>query len=407
MVAVCCLLSSLSFRVPPTIAPSAGQTNTRLDLASLAALFCIGVYAAAFGPVLPFLAHDLDVSLDTAGLVLSMLFAGSIAASGAIAVVLHAHDARRLTIAGLLSAFSGLLLLGLAPAWTLALAGGIVLGLGDGLMIAALHMLVAQTARDVPAAMQRLNLYFAFGAVAGAIWAGAVLATTGERAIVYAGIAAAVLLTLALLLSAPRPDSWHAGVAGEEFRLPGNPTAWVMGAILFLYVGAEFGLGSWVSSYARETAGAGVFAAATLTAGYWAALAGGRVIASAYVARGHHSSALLAAGVAGTGVASVLLAVVSGNIYFSAVAAFAAGLCLGPVWPATLTIAAEAGMPNATATTVTMGNAGGLAIPWLQGRVLVGAGPRQGVAVTAVLCVIMFGASMWFRLARPHEDGDI
>ena len=48
-----------------------------------------------------------------------------------------------------------------------------------------------------------------------------------------------------------------------------------------------------------------------------------------------------------------------------------------------------------------MGNAGGLALPWLQGKVLVGAGPGQGVAVTAVLCALMFGAVATFRARRP------
>ena len=47
-----------------------------------------------------------------------------------------------------------------------------------------------------------------------------------------------------------------------------------------------------------------------------------------------------------------------------------------------------------------MGNSGGLAIPWLQGKVLVGAGPGQGVAVTAVLCALMFGVVTYFRARR-------
>jgi fucose permease len=170
-----------------------------------------------------------------------------------------------------------------------------------------------------------------------------------------------------------------------------------MGALLFLYVGAEFGLGAWVSSYARETADAGVFEAALLTAGYWFALMCGRLISALYFSRGHESSLLLAAAIAGAGLAAVVLAVTSGNIVLSAAAAFVTGLCLGPVWPATLAIASHGSRPNATATTVTMGNAGGLLIPWLQGKVLVGAGPTQGIVVTSVLCAVMFAIVMVFR----------
>ena len=77
-------------------------------------LFCVGMYASAFGPALPFLARDAGVSLDTAGLVLTALFAGSITASATIALVLHGRDMRVLALAGLLCITVGLLLLGLA-----------------------------------------------------------------------------------------------------------------------------------------------------------------------------------------------------------------------------------------------------------------------------------------------------
>lgn len=371
-----------------------------LHAAALMSLFCVGLYASAFGPALEFIAADLGVSLDTAGLVLTTFFIGSISASATVALKLHARDTRTLTIAGLIAVICGLLLIGFAPSWPLALAGGVALGVGDGLIVAALHILMSMTSRNVPAAINRLNLFFAFGALLGPLWAGAVLATAGERWPVFSGIAAAAGVALAVLLAAGAPN--HERIAGgnEGFRLPGNPTAWTMGAVLFLYVGAEFGLGSWVSAYARESADAGVFEGALLTAGYWGALLCGRLISGAYFARDRDAIVLLGASAAGACIASLLLALTTGNIGASAGAAFAAGLCLGPVWPATVAIASEGSEAHATAATVTMGNAGGVAIPWLQGNVLVSAGPAEGVIVTAVLCAVMFAIVVGFRLRR-------
>ena len=371
-----------------------------LHVASLMALFCVGMYAAAFGPVLPIAAEDFGVSLDTAGLLLTALFAGSILASATVAIALHGHDTRLLTIIGLISAICGLTLLAIAPNWPVALLAGAILGVGDGLIIAALHILMSLTSRDVPSAMNRLNLFFAFGAIVGPIWAGAILASTGERWIVYAGIAAYGVVTLVVLMAASGPSHEPIAPPDEEFRLPGNPKAWVMGGVLFLYVGAEFGLGSWVSSYTRETAHAGVMAGALLTAGYWGALALGRVLSGIYFRRGHDASLLLAVAAAGAGIAALALALSSGHLAIAAIAAFGAGFFLGPVWPTTVAIASEGSMANATAATVTMGNAGGLAIPWLQGKVLVGAGPAQGVAVTAALCGVMFCIVSAFRSRR-------
>jgi fucose permease len=178
-----------------------------------------------------------------------------------------------------------------------------------------------------------------------------------------------------------------------------SPTTLVMGTVLFLYVGAEFGLGSWVSTYARETAEAGVFGAALISAGYWAALLVGRLISGAYFRRSNDARALLLASVAGAGISSFMLALASGQLALSAIAAFGAGLCLGPVWPCTVAIAAEERANSGTAATVTMGNSGGVVLPWLQGRILVGAGPAEGVFVTSALCALMFVIVGLFR--RP------
>jgi fucose permease len=105
----------------------------------------------------------------------------------------------------------------------------------------------------------------------------------------------------------------------------------------------------------------------------------------------------LQAAAAGAGIAAIALSLSSGVLAIAAISAFAAGLFMGPIWPTTLAIASKGAMADATAATVTMGNAGGLAIPWLQGKVLVGAGPAQGVAVTAALCGVMFAVVVAFR----------
>ena len=380
----------------------AAANYTRLHFAAFLSLFVIGTYAGAFGPALPFFAADLGVSLDTAGLLLTTLFLGSIASSAAIALVLHARDTRALTIAGMWAVIAGLVILALAPTWSIALAGGLLLGSGDGLMIAALHILMAATSRDVPSAINRLNLFFAIGAIAGPIWTGAILASTGERSLAYGGMAACAAFALAVLIWSPAPDATPETIVDEEFRLPGDATAWIMGAVLFLYVGAEFGLGSWLSSYTRETAHAGVFTSALIASGYWAALALGRVLSGLYFAGGRRASTLLLAAAAGGGVSALVLALSDGQVGLSALSVFGAGLCFGPLWPSTVAIASEGSMANATAATVTIGNAGGLAIPWLQGKVLVGAGPAQGVAVTAALCGLMFLITAGFRARRER-----
>ena len=64
-------------------------------------VFGVGPYAAGMGPALPFFARDGGVSLDTAGLVVTAIFGGSIVTSFAVATRLHGCDPRLLALIGL------------------------------------------------------------------------------------------------------------------------------------------------------------------------------------------------------------------------------------------------------------------------------------------------------------------
>jgi fucose permease len=370
------------------------------------ALFCTGVYATSFGPALPFLARHFDVSLSRAGLLLTVFFAGSITASGGIAFKFHAFDARLTTMAGLAACAAGALLLAIAPGWAAALAAVSVLGFGDGLLVAGSHNVMTQSARDIGAAINRLNVYFAIGAIAGPLWAGAVLATWGSLATAYAGIAVLCVAAAAALLTVRMPSA--PAVPTQPSAAPRmTATIWVMGGVLFLYVGAEFGLGSWVASYAERAANAGTMTGAAVTAGYWGALMLGRLISGRLFAQGHRPPVVLTGALAGALVASSVLALAGGSLGVAFAAAFFTGLCFGPIWPSAVTIAASGSTAGAPATMVTIGNAGGIFFPWFQGVVLVSAGSGRGIAFTAALCLAMLLVTLAYgaRSRRQREPG--
>lgn len=358
-----------------------------LHAGAFAGLFCVGLWATSFGPALPFLAERGGVSLDAAGLLLTVLFVGSISASGAMAVSLHRIEARKLAAAGLVLAACGAGGLGGFDSWGAGLAAVALLGVGDGFLVAAAHAAVAKTAVDPAKAINRLNLWFAAGATVGPVWAGAVLSGWDSLAALYGGIAAVALASAVLLLRAqpaPQPSHRERASSGINVRAVAS-----MGAVLFLYVGAEIGLGSWVSSYSSEAFGAGVMTAALVTSGYWAALALGRVVSGWLFGRGVAPGRVLLGSIAGAMVASAALALADGSLAVGAAAALGTGLCFGPIWPAAITIASQGSAAGAPATMVTIGNAGGIVFPWLQGRVLVAGGPSRGIAMTAAICVAM------------------
>jgi len=176
-----------------------------------------------------------------------------------------------------------------------------------------------------------------------------------------------------------------------------------MGAVLCLYVGAEFGLGSWVSSYSKDAFGTGVMAGAFVTAGYWGALAVGRLVSTSLFEHGQRSSTVLTGAMVGALITSTLLVAAGGNAAAGITAALATGFFFGPIWPSAIAAASERARANAPALMVTVGNAGGLIFPWLQGRVLVSSGSSSAIAVTAILCAAMLVVCGAFLLATSRR----
>jgi fucose permease len=358
-------------------------------IAAFAALFAVGVWVTVFGPAMPFIADETGVGLGTAGLTLTFLGAGSIAASAVFSWRLGAFDARSVIAGGLVVAAGGAILLGFAPSLTLALAGAFILGVGDGLMVAAGHSLVSVASPDVPRDISRLNLFFAAGAITGPLWAGLALELTGDVEVVFGGVALLALGLIPLALLAP------AAGHGEEVhgRVLIKPAIVTLAVVLFLYVGVEFGLGSWLSSYAREAAEASILVGAVISSAYWAALALGR-IATTYLIKRHDLFKLLAIAIVAAGASAFALAAFGEVVALAFTAAFFTGLFLAPQWPLVLTMSAREGNPSTTAAIITVGNSGILVFPVLQGAILSSAGPTEGVAVSGVLCVLMLAVCM-------------
>jgi fucose permease len=369
---------------------------------AFAAFACLGLWVTALGPSLREFATELDVSLSATGLLLSALFAGSITGSASVATVLRRRDPARVSLAGLLLIASGLALLPFAGSLGFAAAVAGYIGLGDGLVVGAGHNLVARASANIGRDLNRLNLYFAIGAIAGPAWAGVALTMGGGLALVFVPIAvialaAAMWMAVRMLGSArgatPRPGANEGtGMAPPPVQ-PGflrDPRALAMGAILFLYVGAEFGLGSWIATFIVEGRGNDtVLAGALVSSGYWLALFLGRLAGVVIFDRGIGAPVLLMTLLGCAVLTSGLLALSQGSLWLGAPAAFLTGLCFGPVWPTAIAVAEKSARAGGAAALVTIGNAGGIALPWLQGRVLADAGPTRGILVTGVLCILM------------------
>lgn len=368
------------------------------------AVAATGLYMTSFGPSLSFVARDLDVSRATASLLLTALFTGGLIASASVAFRFHGSDKRRLGTAGTVVMVAGSLVMGASPWWLLALGGSLVIGLGDGLLVTAAHVLVAETSPNVTRDMSRLNLAYAAGAMAGPLWTGIALDRWADRLVIYVMLAV-VTLPLGFLLGRSRPPRRDLArlSGGRPARLRGfDPPVLLLGGVLLLYIGCEVGLGAWVASYTEDSFGSGILLGAAVTSAYWTALGLGRLACSSLLGRGMNAWKLLLLAIVTGMASSALLALASGTFALGAAAAFGAGLGFGPVWPATIGIASEGRHPRVPATLITVASLGGIVLPFTQGLVLKAAGPR-GIAFTAVLCLGML-ALVAIARARVSES---
>ncbi|HEX5877288.1 MAG TPA: MFS transporter [Actinomycetota bacterium] len=350
----------------------------------------VGFLLSLYGPSIPELRAAYGVGGGGSALVLSLHFAGAMTGIGWWGLERRLAPRTWLVVAAVLAA-GGAVGIAFAPAWPVVLAAAFGLGVGFGVVVVEINVLFAEAFGERTTAM--LNLLGAcFGA--GAILGPLAVAASGGYRLPFCVGAGAALAALALAGDLPRTARPPAP-AGDR---PPFAVVWGFVALCALYVGVESGIGGWETTSLRA-GGAGQAVAASWTAGYWAAITTGRLLAIPLALR--VPAPVLAAG-------SLLLAAAGlGLAHVPALAPVAytlAGLALGPVFPTALAWLAQAapGARGATAIVFAAANLGGVVLPVMIGRLVDLSSPA--VIPTAVLVVTLacLGAALLLRrLAGP------
>jgi MFS transporter, FHS family, glucose/mannose:H+ symporter len=329
--------------------------------------------------------------LPVAGEVFSAHFTG-----GLVGVLASMRLMERVSNRVFVSASLGCLALGcacvaVAPTWATLLAAVFVLGLGFGAIDIGLNQLVAHS-NDARrgAALNGLNGAFAFGAVLGPL----LVSALGEHhfTLMYAGgaIVAAGIVPVALRVPGRLPVAPRGG-AGRPGMLIG-----IFVVAFILYVGTEAGVGGWMPTH-LESLGLHSGSAATLTSGFWLALALGRLLVALLPASVPEPAIVLA----GSAVAAVtLLAALVGPL--APVAYIATGFAIAPIFPTGIIWLAKLrpGDPRATSWLFPAAMVGGALLPAgvgvAIGQIGIGAAP-------AVIAAVAIGTLAAFALATRYR----
>ena len=374
-----------------------------------ASLFVIGVYISALGPGLPEIAARTHQPLAQAGTLFTALFCGGLVTSALAGRLMDRIGRRPVYVTGILANGAGLAALALATTWPEALAAAFFVGFGDAIVGVGSHVLFSDLyPRSVGAALNRLNVFFGVGALSGPALAGLTILALGDVRATLFGVAALQGLIALSLLRAPVPaHSAHGDdVAGWRTLLP-QPLLWLLGGIIFVYVGLEIGLGDWAYSYLRG-GGFGVAAASISTSGYWLMLALGRALCP-FLLRRHSDLVVLRLATGGAAAAALLLVAVAIARPAGLPFVLLLGLCFGPIWPLTFAVGASAfirGFGAVSGLLSMCGAIGGLGGPWLQGELL-HAGARQGMAYSLIGCAAMVAlAALAARRVAADQEAE-
>jgi MFS family permease len=362
-----------------------------------------GTVIGGFGGSLPSLREKLG--LDATQIAI-MLFCGGIAAIIAMQIggrVADAIGAREVSLAAVPLLIAGMITIGLAPSFSIAIVGGILIGLGNGAMDVAMNAIGVQ----VEAARQRpiMSFFHAFWSVGNFIGAGAVLLLAtllglkGGEIVTPLSVSIAVLTLVALgvlLKITPKAAVVHHTVDGVRTPIP--TVAWVLAVMALAFGLAEGTALDWSSLHVTDVAGVDPTTGALGLAAVSAFMVAIRLLGDRLVVRFGRRAVVRFGGLCAA-VGYLTVALVSG-LPLLLIGWALVGFGVGMIAPQVYALSGHIGGGRALAVVVTFGYAAFLIGPAFVGFLINQLGIQHTMLVPAVLCAGIIGLAS----TMPRED---
>jgi FHS family glucose/mannose:H+ symporter-like MFS transporter len=351
------------------------QTQIRsfqLMSSACAGMFVFGIVMAILGAILPTLFSEIQFNKSEAGnlfftmnlamLVMSLLF-GPVVDRFGFKIFL--------AICSLLVAFSFFLFTS-ATTYTIVLIGAIILGFGGGGLNGGTNALTSDVHPERrSAALNRLGIFFGFGALTIPFLIGALLGRLGlDPILMFATFLSLIPFILFVSFAFPKPKHEQGFPLLEAKKVIKHPLLWLCGLLLFFQSGNEFTVGGWISTYLNEHFGLAPSAASFLLAGYWTAIMSGRLVSSRIVKFVKNEALIL--GSAFLSLCAAISVVAAPSKELSSLGVILLGLGFAAIFPTTLAIAGET-FPSFTGTAFgiifVVALTGGMLSPWLAGKI--------------------------------------
>jgi len=390
-----------------TSAPPTNQLATRIAAVAVTLMFGVnGTVIGGYGGSLPSLRDKLGIDATHIAIMLFCAGAAAILAMQIGGRLADALGAREITLAALPLLIAGMITIGLAGNFTIAIIGVVLIGLGNGAMDVSMNAIGVQ----VEAARQRpiMSFFHAFWSIGTFIGAGAVLLLAALLGLHGAAIvtpvsifvAVATALALGVLFKiTPKAAVVHHTVDGVKTPIP--KAAWILGIMALAFGLSEGTATDWSSLHVTDVAGVDPTTGALGLITVSAFMVIIRLLGDRLVTRfGRRTVVRFGALFAAIGYLMVTLV---SSLPMLVVGWALVGFGVGMIAPQVYAVAGHIGGGRVLAVVVTFGYAAFLLGPAFMGFLVNHVGIHHAMAVPALLCagIIALASTM------PRSDAGL
>jgi fucose permease len=327
--------------MPSPSSPS-GVNRLFLILSLNFALF--GASMTVFGATLPEIIRAMDWSYLVAGVIIASNSFAYFVTTFVSGMMVHKIGLGRLMLGGLLLQGLGIGMFGTTRNILLNLGAFMLVGIGQGAIEIVTNFSVVQMeARGRSRLMNLIHSAFTVGAILAPFLTGALISGGIAWRSIYVALAATsfAMMGVFCLPSARFQifDGGHSPSQGGSLKILKHPALLLLALTMFLYVGTEIGISSWISEFFVTQFELAPSTAAYLVSLFWLGILLGR-LGTSLLYKGNQQARLLLIFSLGSAI-SLGTALLTRNAAASAALFFCTGLGFSTIYPTVITIVGD------------------------------------------------------------------
>lgn len=353
-----------------------------------------GVTLTIIGATLPKIIREFEWSYIATGFVVAAGSVGYFVSTFVSGILLHKFSAKKIVVIGLLIQSIGLAFFAARPFIFLNFFLGLLMGFGQGGTEVVVNYAVIRIEKGGQSRLMNLmHAAFSVGAIIGPFAVSRLIASGLSWQLIYRFMALASLIMAGVFLKLPLSrlgeEEKEAKDKPKFFQLLKQPLLITSFLILFLYVGTELGVSSWVAEYYVKILKTSEATGALIVSVFWVGLLIGRLGLSGY--RGTRQAEWLL-GLSGTCTLALIFAVSMGGPWLAGLGFLLAGLGFSAIYPLVIAIVGQyfkRAQGVAVGVAATGGGIGSFAFPFIMSAISNRFGLQRGFLFYILLDVIM------------------